>query len=376
MNHSYFSIFVLLGFIFIALRKKMQFVIKVFLFWSLIVLIDYDLSQWYFVPLSEKFDLFYVFFVSIYLFSYIIFATIINYNSVITNYNSFQEAESFRISLYTYKLYFLFCISLALISIGLFIKALVTMPFHEIREKIANRELSLYIGISFPFCCSLLFYMRKKNILTGEKWIILLLILLALISSSKIFIILSMLYIIPWYRHGFKLSLSRILIVIFVGVFAFYALHLFTGRILNGDKSIVIIIFNMINGYLLGGLAAFQLFLDNTFNSAMTAKGWVRTGEWVGNVYSGFFSYFQEKNYLYFFIRINIIALIYAIIFNIKNIFFDFYKIYAFFPLLFVFFSDMIFSSWLQWFCFTLAGIGISFIEYNTNENLLINNRL
>jgi hypothetical protein len=201
--------------------------------------------------------------------------------------------------------------------------------------------------------------MRVKNILKWQKLVILLIVLLAIISTSKIFIVLSFLYIVPWYKKKFKLNLKLIIVLLTLGLVSFIGIHISRGLIDSEDKKdIMDIAVRQINGYCLGGFAAFQAFLDDKM---IINDGWVKTGDWIGNVYSGFYSYFNEKKYIYFFGRIIVMSLIYSVIYTSKKIQFDFLKIYAVFPLLFIFFSDMLFSTML--FTFGTAGFGISFIR-------------
>jgi hypothetical protein len=279
---------------------------------------------------------------------------------LVLRYTFFPNYRLRPLCLYSYRVYFTLCIGAALCSLLMFAWALVSVrDFVRIREMVASRALSFRVGVSFPLVASLLFYMKTMNIRKGQRLVSALLIALAGISSSKIFIVMAMLYLIPWYKKGFKASARLLLFAAAAGVASFAAAHMSRGLIsAKSARTLLEIALRQINGYLLGGFAAFQTYLDGRMITM--DGGWVRTGEWVGNVYSAFYSLFHERAYGYFFARIMFISLLYAIIFVSKGIGFRFLKVYAVFPLLFIFFSDWFFSA--MWVSFGGAALGISFI--------------
>ena len=172
------------------------------------------------------------------------------------------------------------------------------MPILLVRSKIASRELSFHCGVSFPFVSSCLFFQKVNVIKKRTNFLTVLMFLLALISSSKQFIVFAFLFAIPWYRKGFKISFKAFF---FIGIFGFLLvllLHATTGRVAGSGNLFQKTLYT-INGYLIGGIAAFQLFLDGTMQQNITVDGWVKTGKWIGNVYSGF--YYFSKDYSTFF---------------------------------------------------------------------------
>jgi hypothetical protein len=264
---------------------------------------------------------------------------------------------------------------MSLYSIGLLFKTIIdigSMDFTALRILMTGQErVSLHIGISFPLCCSMLFYMRKRNITDCRNIIILCIILLAIISTSKMFFVFALLYIVPWYEREFKLKISIIVAIFLIGFLSFFGLHAATSRMLD-DKNVFVAVLRTLNTYLLFGLASFQLSLDGILEIATNSTGWIKAGKAYGNVIAGFQTLFEEKNYFFFYIRIMFLSFLYSVIYYRKTLLFDFLKVYAFFPLLFVFFSDWFFSS--MWFGFFLSGIGISFIGANQNEKYLFAN--
>lgn len=345
-----FLIFLLL----LSRKYKAKSFVYIYSLWYLVILIDYLFMQNVFVPFSESFDTFFLFFSFLFIFMYLIFDEVISFSGRI-KFPKFQ--------LFSYKTYFCFSVFLGLFSVLLFIKAFISMPILLARAKIASNELSFHVGISFPFVSSCLFYQNFKNYKKYKKLLIVLIFLLALISSSKQFIILAILFAIPWYKKNFKFSLLPILFVFSFGFLLILLLHAVTGRVAGSGNLFQKTVYT-INGYLLGGLAAFQLFLDGTMESHITVGGWVKTGDWIGNVYSGFYGFYQNRNIFLLSLKVLAISLLYAFLNSKrKSMFLNFMRIYSLYPLLFFIFSDLYFSAVKQWFVFVIAGISLLFIK-------------
>lgn len=347
--------FCFLLFLLILSRKyKAKSFVYIYSLWYLGILIDYAFMQSIFVPFSERFDIFFLFFSFLFIFMYLIFDEMISFSGKI-KFPKFQ--------LFNYKTYFCFSVFLGLLSLFFFIKAFVSMPILIARSKIASNELSFHIGISFPFVSSCLFYQNLKNYKKYKKILIALIFLLAIISSSKQFIILAILFAIPWYKKDFKFSLFPILFVFAFGFLLILLLHSVTGRV-AGSGSLFQRTVYTINGYLLGGLAAFQLFLDGTMESYITVGGWVKTGDWIGNVYSGFYGFYQSRSIFSLSLKILTISLLYSFLNSKrKSIFLNFMRVYSLYPLLFFIFSDLYFPAVKQWLVFVLAGISLLLIK-------------
>ena len=320
-----------------------------------------------FVPFSEKFDLFFLYFSFLFIFSYLVFDAIITYSGKfkITKFNFFN-----------YKAFFLFSISLACISFLICIKAFASMPILMIRSKIASNELSFYVGVSFPFVSSCLFYENTNNINKNKKFLIIILFLLALISSSKQFIVLAFLYSVPWYKDNFKFRLLPFLAIGLFGFLLILILHTLTGRV-TGSGNLIRKTVYTINGYFLGGLAVFQLFLDGVMHQHITVGSWIKTGTWIGNVYSGFYWFYKNQNLLFLTTKIQGISLLYAFVnYRRNSIFLRFIRVYSIYPFLFFIFSDLYIPAIKQWLIFVIAGIAISIIKKgrHCNAYLCINN--
>jgi len=348
-----FSFFFLSLLILLSLKYKTKSVVFIYAVWFLLIFIDYTFVQNTFVPFSKDFDFFFVSFSLIFIFNYLVFDCLF----------SFSKIKFAKYKFISYQLYYLFSVYLAFISIFLCIKAFATMPILVVRSKIAANELSFHVGISFPFISSCLFFQNTNAIKKKKGFLIILLFTLAIISSSKQFIVLAFLFSIPWYTRKFKISLFAFIAIGVLGFLMILILHALTGRVAGTGNLIQKTIYT-INGYLLGGIAVFQLFLDGVMQSNITTGGWVKTGKWIGNVYSGFYNFYQNRNVFILSIKIISISFLYASLnINRKSIFSNFMRIYSIYPLLFFIFADLFFPAISQWIIFSCAGFGLCLIK-------------
>lgn len=348
-----FSYLFLLYLIFQSRKYKLNSYIYIYSVWFFVILLDYMFFQKVFVPFSEKFNFFFIYFSFLFVFAYLLFDQIITRTG---------QLLTKKVKLFSYRVYCLFSIILGIFSILLCLKAFSSMSILAVRAKLATKELSFHVGTSFPFVASCVFFQNIKN-QKKSKLLCILMFLLAVISSSKQFIILSFLFYIPWYKTGFKIKFIYISFTILTGFLLVLILHYVTGRVAGSGNLIQKTLYT-INGYLLGGLAAFQLFLDGTMNQHITTGAWIKTGDWVGNVYSGFYSFYENKNLALLTVKTVCISLLYASI-NIrrKSMFSQFMRVYSIYPLIFFIFSDLFFSSISQWCMFSIAGLGITFVK-------------
>lgn len=355
MNIPFLSIFVLIFFIFISLLCKDKF-LKIFSTINLFCLIVYCSAQKDFLAFSERFDNFFFMYLFTFVASYCLskwFCKI--YRLKGNNYVFFH--------LSTYRILIFFAIAL---SFSTFVFSIFRYPFLILRSMIAERSISFYISISFPMCASYLFYLNSIQKNSKSIVVTIVLFVLALLSTSKIFFIIFLLFSIPWYRKNFKLSFKIFFAIFLVGFLSFSLLHIITNRIVGENDSLVKNIVFTMEGYFIGGLAAFQTFLDGTMRNYMSSGGWIRTGKWVGNVYSGFYYLFAEKSYIFFIARCFCIGFLYGIIWGnaSKNYFWRVLSIYSVFPVCFVFFSDFFFGAWIQWCCFAAGAFILNSVKH------------
>jgi hypothetical protein len=362
MVNGIISIFVCLFYILISWQKKYDFsLIRVYSLWNFLIICDYYFSQYLFVNYSDEIDLFFFVYINAFMIFYLLARLICRYN----NYSI-----KIRLAKVSSGIFFVISIVLYIISVTLFFSALYRMGYTELREKMGSKEISFYIALSYPMCSASLFYININKMHTPYRnifiWCV---ITLAIISTSKIFMVLSFLYIIKWYVPGYKIKLLEIVIIIIIGISGFFILHLLTNRIVGtGDNQFHKLLYTF-NGYLLGGFASFNLYLDNKLEM-YTTNGWIYTGTWIGNVIAGFRQIFQEHNYILLAIRSALLGLFYGFLFANRNKYIKYIKIYSFFPLLFIYFSDFFGSAVLQWITFAIATIALLFIKEPKTETI------
>jgi hypothetical protein len=375
MENIFLSLIILITFIFISRKKDFRSVIKLFSIMSLIVLVYYSFFQEDYVPFSKKFDIFYSVFLFLFFIPYLLFLFFYKYVLKYVFVGGIKPVVKKHpvVILYTWKIYYIICVLFALYSIISFCYLfMITGGVSLLRELISQSEGSMHVGASFPLCCSMLFYMREKEITKGRKFMIVLIIILAIISTSKQFLLLTFLFLVPWYKKGFKLKITLILPIILIGLLGFMLIHILVGHIsLSSINTLSEIVLKQFNSYFIGPLASFQLYLDGLWKGATTGmEGWVKAGNYIGNTHTAFKKYYDDMNFLSFSFYILAIAYIYSFIHSKNTLFHNFMKVFAVFPLYMLFFADLMFQS--MWFSFGLAGLGISFIGDNkVNEKYL-----
>lgn len=341
-------------------KQRNKNILFYFSIWSIAILVDLYFFRDFFVPYAPGFDAFFVIFISTLFISYTIFKKLFT----ITNIGIRIRFKGFKLS---YEQYRAIAFLVASVSIVLFLKSVATMPYSVVREMIASRQLSFHIGISFPIVCSVVYFNNINGIKKGEMLIRLLLLGLALISTSKIFIILSLLYCIPWYVKGYKINLKQIVIYASLAFLAFYIFHIILGRTGIGEN-VFEKLWNTFNGYLVGSLAIFQKFFYG-----YEVRGWQQAGSWVGNVATAFAVFYAERSYLIFMLRIAILGSLYAVMDSLKKD--DFFKIYTVFPLFFIYFSDLYIQGIVQFVMFFLCSIIIKDFVKPVDDNSLLKKR-
>lgn len=352
---------VMLLIIFIWFERKSFSQIQFFLIFCLGTLILYSFSQNTFVPFSLKFDKFFSFFVAVFYVSYKTFKCFID-----------KLCWTMRIkccSIFRYKLYFGICMIFSQILIIRGFIILMEIGYIELRNQINKGTTSIHSSIGMALLSSLMYLANIYGESTKKKvYLSVHIILLAVLSTSKMYFVLAILYIVPWYVNSFKVNLNTILFVFIAGVGSFFWLHLTTGKVAGNSQNLIQNLFFTLQGYYLGGMAAFQILIDG--NSI--GGGWVRTGKWLGNVYTAFSRLFYEKSYALFAIRVVCIGFVYALL-SQKNHMAKYVKIYSWLPLFMIFFAEMFGSAIAQWICFVIAGFLVNVIINNNRSKSILN---
>ena len=341
----------------------------------------YLVSSKNFVPISDEFDtVFLAFFLSsIFFYSIILFFLKL----------SKLKGVSFK-SVISTNIYYFISFILTFFSIFKFIYYIAIFGLSDYRQTLLDNDLSISVGLSFPFLMGA-YYIAEKNNQQRVKIIsIIFLFVLGIISTSKIFIVIMLLYISGFYKKNFSLNWYKITKIFVAGFLIYSLLHVLMGKIAGatGDNFFGIVdglIFTFI-GYLLGGLAVFQLqlngqyipsgYFSNVFNflinmpvnnSMVEGGDWVYTGSWLGNVKSGFSTWYQFFGIIGMVYLGLLIGFIYAFIFYFskKSISLNFIKIFSFYPLMFFIFNDTFLGASKIWIVYILVVFILSITNFN-----------
>lgn len=358
MSRCIMSVMILV--VIIRLERKKSKQIRFFFMFCLCTLIFFTLFQNTFVPFSLKFDKFFSFFVVMLYSSYVMSKFIID---------KIYLSIKVKCCIFQYKLYYFISITISYVLIVRALFIVIRIGYNELRSQIVNGTISVHSSIVMALLSSLMYLANIRNENIRKKMqIAISMIMMAALSTSKMYFIIAILYIVPWYTYNFKVNLSTILFVVICGVGSFFWIHVVTDRVVGKSQNLVQNLLFTLKGYYLGGLAAFQIVLDDNY----IGTGWIRTGEWIGNVYSAFLSLFYEKSYLLFGSRVALIGFTYALL-SKDNYLARYVKVYSWLPMFMIFFGEMFGSAISQWICFVIAGFFVSMIQNNNRKVNIFN---
>lgn len=243
------------------------------------------------------------------------------------------------------------------------------------------------LGISLPLalCCMYL----AKNEMKKYKYTFFLLIsfILAILSTSKIFLILVVIFAIGFNSVISKRKIATYgFIIIFIFGLSSVILGKFSSNPNDGIFSAVIDTFKV---YLFSGLAAFDLYTNNnyllpdnillypfrdiigsTINIPQTdILPWVNSGVWETNVYTGFAPWYQKFGFLSAVIFGVFLGGYYGFWFGFrKNLAVQFYQTFLFFPLILLFFQEHYILSWKMHVAYIACATMLSFTKVEKYE--------
>lgn len=252
-------------------------------------------------------------------------------------------------------------------------------------------KLALGIGISFPLACACWTYSRANEMTWQARLWAGVSGLLAFMSTSKVFIVLFILYLAPWHRDS-PVRPVTVLYITAVALACFSALHIVLDKIIwVDDESLVESLFLTLSTYILSGIAGLQLVLDgkialpenvlwisisditpgliSTPDSAILP--WSEIGKWFGNVYSAFAYWLEGLGSGGPEIMASILGIIYGITFSknqTKSIGMRFFRAFSLFPLLLIYHQEFFFASIKMWIAFSLAA---AFLQITRRKNSL-----
>lgn len=382
LSNGVLSIILCISFFLIFYKGSVLHSFGKFVSFMWLVYLSFYMSVAYrFVELSNIFDVvFIVFFmamiVSYYFFYYIFSGLDINLPSI----KPFISRSCF---------YFFSILFFILSIVKFFYYFLEFGGFYLFRQGFLDEKLSLHIGISFPIVAAAYFYSQLNRDVVYAKFFGVMLVVLGMVSLSKIFVILSLLFVSGFYKPDFKFSMRMIAFYASIGLLLFSCLHIAMDKLAGdaGDSVFFSIIYTL-NGYFLGGLAAFQLVLNDQFSTGkiygdfisfilqkptnltqFNDNGWVKTGEWIGNVYSGFTPWFEYGKIYGLLLYGILIGVVHSIVdyFSIKYSSFAFLRIFSFYPLIFIVFTDGYLGALLMWIAFAFSAFMYSAVKSYDN---------
>ena len=368
---TYFTGFILILFAIIIKRltpsqSKKNIVLIANAFWG-ILLVGYAINEQYFVPLSATTLFFILAFLFFFSMTYILIAR--------SGRVVFSFGTGFIESKYIY--WFAGMINIISICFGIILLYNNHFSLKVMREGILDGSVSGFgLGISLPlsFCC--MYLARHENKKNYFYCFTLFSFLLAVLSTSKIFLILFLVYIV-----GINSYVSKKKLLIYgTFVFGLFALSsIILGKFSSDPEGkIISAIFDTLRVYLFSGLAAFNLYVEKNvtlpenlllypFKEVWgTTKDipktdilpWINTGVWDTNVYTAFAPWYQSLG-LYAAIIIGILlGFYYGIWFSFRqNLAVGFYQTFLCFPLLMLFFQEHYLLSWKMHFISFLCAI-------------------
>ncbi len=285
--------------------------------------------------------------------------------------------------------YFLYSIGLSLslysLIVGYASFSNAGFNFSLLRASIndGSSQASLGVGLSFPICAACAVYAREVSRSYISSLFYGLLLMLALVSTSKIFIILFIFYAYPWHKDNINFKwifLSSLLILVGFGV-SHFLLEKFSS---NPDDGILTAILNTFKVYLLGGIAALQIYIKNPdllpggimytgmpeiasiFINVPTTDilPWSYFGKWNGNVYTAFAYWINSFGFISCLIMGGLLGFYYSIFFRNKCDFSrDFYKVFLVFCIIITFFQDHYFPSFKMHVAFIISSLMLRFIN-------------
>lgn len=371
--HGLLSIFFFLAILILVAHRRINLsLVKLVAFFWVFYLLLYKASESEFLPVSEGFDIRVItFFLCFFGFYTLAISCKFKFN--------------FRVKKFIPSYFLFFVVTINVIyTLSLFIHVIyLTGDFIHYRDYLLESGESIRVGTSFPLVAALLVYARANRVY-NVKMISALLLLLAIISSSKIFIMLALIFVIPWYEQSFNASFFKICMILIFSFLGFILLHLLLGKYVGSSNVFYALVFTL-KGYLLGGIAVFQDVLNGNitlpdgfyifsflekiplleFNyvAEIDNNGWFRTGLWFGNVYSAF-SYWEELGGLPAFPIVgSIIGLLYGFIHKSNRYEFIVLKNFSYYPLIMMVFAEQFLLGLGMWVSFSLTSIFLCFIK-------------
>jgi hypothetical protein len=237
-------------------------------------------------------------------------------------------------------------------------------------EEGLGERVSMGVGLSFPAVMASYYVAKLKQ----QGFIAVIFsfcgLLLAILSTSKVFLLIWLLYI----AYLNKVNLKYFIVYFVIFVFLFAVSHIVLQKFSsNPEVSLIQALYDTFLVYLLGGLASYNLLVEgeavihpgtmfvsinwlfNPFISITVPDSailpWVKIGSWNTNVYTAFGYWYAFLEGYYIVIIPTILGAYYAFFFNeskFSNQYFSFYRVFLIFCIIFVFFSDQFIPAYMM----------------------------
>lgn len=251
---------------------------------------------------------------------------------------------------------------------------------------------SLGIGYAFPIACGG-WYVARRSALRRLSWLCgSLVCVIAVLSTSKIFLIIFLLYLIPLWKDLRRLR-TWFLGLAILGLGAFGASHLLLEKLASDvDDGIVSALWNTFRVYLFGGIAALQNYMDGAASlpTGMMWKPigdfvpdlievprsailpWTDIGEWNTNTYTAFAYWLDAFGLGAGIVMGAVLGAFYGHVFcRLRTgVGSDFYRTFLLFPLLFIFCADFYVPSLFMHVGFAVSGYLVSRLQVNDPAQL------
>ncbi len=265
------------------------------------------------------------------------------------------------------------CASMASITLALGAArspgVLTAMDFRDLLGDAEGGRVSVGVGLTFPLACGGWCTARKLG-RTRTAWFLGLLVLaVAIISTSKIFLALFLLFLMPWWGSPVRLRRWAIAGALVAGI-AFGLSHVLLDKFSSSPEGRLMgALVDTFQVYLFGGIAGFQQVLAGTATFPEGAMWkpigdllpgslrvpqsailpWTTVGEWETNVYSAFAYWFDAFDAASGVVVGAALGLFYGLTFGRERVgcAMEFMRTYLLFPLLFMFHQDFFLPSLL-----------------------------
>ncbi|EPA8654105.1 O-antigen polymerase [Photobacterium damselae] len=349
-----------------------QPVIYFLIVWASITIIYIFSPEYY--PLSIETNLYLSFFIVTFCITYMVFQNIFKYKILLPE----------RVYISKNLIYFL-CIVVSLFTIIKGILILNTLGFNLMlfrTQLMAGNITGLGIGISLPISFLGLYLSRRSNNVIMFIIFFCFSLVISLISTSKIFLLLVVMYSMGINN---KIEIKKIFFIsigiLSVFILSSILLNKFSSSINDGFFNAIYDTFRV---YFISGVSAFNLYInDNAFipNNILLYPfkdllsdaydiplsdilPWINTGTWDTNVYTGFLPWYQAIGFISCFILGGGLGIYYAFWFN-PNLGYiaKFYQIFLYFPLLILFFQEHFLLSWKMHLSYILCMLLLVFVK-------------